>query len=205
MVHSSDSNLRLVPFLIAGALIGVAGVPAFGLVHAAVIVPIWTRLARGIPFAIVAGLTMGWALYELLRAFDSQRHRRMVLAIGFGVVLWITLVPMTLLGVALRAAGLHRPDSSWEVVAECAISASAGFALGRFIGGHWRPATALGSASLALTLTQAGPLSLLTSVRAARLFWALTVVYVLCGATLGPLASLLARRPRRRRALPVSS
>jgi hypothetical protein len=93
MVHSSHSNLRLVPFLIAGALIGAAGVAAFGLVHAAIIVPIWARLAPGIPFAIVAGLTMG----------------------------------------------------------------------------------------------------------------ALTVVYVLSGAAIGPLASLLARRPRRRRALPVSS
>lgn len=196
MVHSSRSNASLVAFLAAGAVIGLTGVAAFGLVHAAIIVPIWTRLAGGIPFGVVAGLTMGWALYELLRALEAQPRRRAVVAVAFGGLLWITLIPMTLLGAALRAAGLHRPDGSWEVVAECAISVAAGFALGGFIAGRWRSATALGTASLALTLTQAGPLSLLTNVRAARLFWALMVVYVLGGAALGTLALRLTGRGR---------
>jgi len=52
-------------FLVAGAAIGLLGVALFGAIHAAIIVPIWTSLLGGIPFGVVAGLAMGWALYEL--------------------------------------------------------------------------------------------------------------------------------------------
>ena len=55
----------LTAFLIAGAVTGLLGVALFGAAHAATIVPIWTSLSGGIPFAVGAGLAIGWAVYEL--------------------------------------------------------------------------------------------------------------------------------------------
>jgi len=51
--------------MIAGIAIGAVGVILFGAIHAIVIVPIWTRLLGGLPFSLIAGLAMGWALYEM--------------------------------------------------------------------------------------------------------------------------------------------
>lgn len=171
------------PFLIAGAVIGLLGVLCFGLVHAVVIVPIWTRLPGGVPFAVVAGMAMGWALYEIRVAGWT-----------FGALVWLTLLPMTLLGVTLRATGVHGADDTWEVVAECALAAAAGAVAGRLIGGRWRAALAMAAASLALTLAQAGPIPVMNSVRAGSLFIGLMVVYIACGGALGVVASLVSRR-----------
>ena len=41
-------------FLIAGAATGLAGVALSGLVHAAMVVPVWVRLAGGIRYAALA-------------------------------------------------------------------------------------------------------------------------------------------------------
>ena len=104
---------------------------------------------------------------------------------------------MTLLGAALRAAGMHGADSRSEVVAECLLAVAAGAVAGRLVGRRWRAGFALGAASLAVTLTQAGPIPLLNSARAGRLFAGLMIVYVCSGAALGAVASLVSRRIRR--------
>jgi hypothetical protein len=195
----------LIACLIAGALIGLAGVLLFGLIHAAIIVPIWTRLLRGVPFALVAGVAMGWALYELRRACESRGRASAIVTLTFGGLVWTTLIPMTVLGMVLRAAGVHGVDNTWEVIAECLLAVGTGAAAGRVIGGRWRSGLALGAASLAVTLTQAGPIPVVNSVRAARLFAALAVVYVLCGVALGLVASLVSRRLDHNRRAPRST
>jgi hypothetical protein len=192
--RAMQSSPSLIAFLIAGAVIGLVGVVLFGLIHAAIIVPIWTRLPGGIPFGLVAGVAMGWALYELRRALHSRARARVITTLAFGALLWATLIPMTLLGITLRAAGVHGADDTWEVVSECLLAVGAGGAAGRLIAGSWRAGLALGATSLAVTLTQAGPIPVMNSVRAARLFAALMVVYLVCGVALGLLASLLSKR-----------
>ena len=182
---------RLAAFLIAGAVIGLLGVALFGAIHAAIIVPIWTRLSGGIPFAVGAGLAIGWAFYELR---GSARFNAGVIgALAFGILLWATLIPMTLFGVIVRATGIHGQDDAWEVVLELALTFGTSVAAGRLISGRWRAALALGTASLALTLAQAGPIPVMNSGRAASLFAALAAVYLVCIITLGFIASVVSK------------
>jgi len=179
----------VIAFLIAGAGIGLLGVALFGVIHAAIIVPIWTSLLGGIPFGIVAGMAMGWALYELRTPGGPGGEG--ITPLAFGCLLWLTLLPMGLFGAMIRAAGMHGANDSWEVVVESMLAFGTGAGAGRILGGRWRAGLALGTASLLLTLTQAGPIPVMNSARAASLFAALGVVYVLCGLALGSAASMI--------------
>jgi hypothetical protein len=87
---------------------------------------------------------------------------------------------MTLFGVIVRATGIHGQDDAWEVVLECVLTFGTGAIAGRLMSGGWRAALALGTASLALTFAQAGPIPVMNSGRAASLFAALAVVYLVC-------------------------
>ena len=130
---------RLTAFLIAGAVMGLFGVALFGAIHAAIIVPIWTRLGGGIPFGVVAGIAIGWAFYEL----QAQLNVAVIGALAFGFLLWATLIPMTLFGVIVRATGIHGQDDAWEVVVELVLTFGTGAITGRLISGdglllwHW--------------------------------------------------------------------
>jgi hypothetical protein len=166
-------------------------VALFGAIHAAIIVPIWTRLSGGIPFAVGAGLAIGWAFFELLGS--ARLNVGVMRALAFGFLLWVTLIPMTLFGVIVRATGIHGQDDTWEVVLELLLTFGTGVAAGRLISGRWRAALALGAASLALTLTQAGPIPVLNSGRAASLFGALATVYLVCMIALGFIASVVSK------------
>ena len=182
---------RLTAFLIAGAVTGLLGVVLFGAIHAAIIVPIWTSLSGGIPFAVGAGLPIGWAFYELRGAV--RLNVGVIRALTFGLLLWATLIPMTLFGVIVRATGIHGQDDAWEVVLELVLTFGTGVATGRLISGRWRAALALGTASLALTLAQAGPIPVMNSGRAASLFAALGAVYLVCMIVLGLIASVVSK------------
>src|SRR5690349_6730334 len=100
--------------LLEGGLLGVFGVLAFGAVHAWAIVPIWDRLAHGLPFAVAAGAAIAWA-------FEGWRGNGITSGLGFGLLLWLTLAPMTGFASWLRLSGLHSTTADWELVAECAI------------------------------------------------------------------------------------
>lgn len=190
-IEALRSSLPLTAFLIAGTAIGLLGVVLFGAIHAVIIIPIWTRLLGGFPFGLVAGLAMGWALYEL--RVPLQSRARVIVTLAFGVLVWATLIPMTLFGVMLRVTGMHGGDDAWEVLSESLLAVGTGVAAGRLITRRWRAALALGTASLGATLTQAGPIPVMNSVRAAWLFAALTVVYLACGLALGLVASLVSQ------------
>ena len=112
------------PFLAAGALVGVVGVGVFGLVHAVIIVPIWSKLLGGIPFGVGAGLVMGWAFWEL----GSGGRWRATAGGGFafGLLMWVTLIPMTAFGAVVRATGIHGMDNVWETVVECLLAFGTG-------------------------------------------------------------------------------
>jgi hypothetical protein len=166
-------------------------VALFGAIHAAIIVPIWTRLSSGIPFAVGAGLVIGWAFYELRG--PARLNVGVIRALAFGFLLWATLIPMTLFGVIVRATGIHGQDDAWEVVIELVLTFSTGVTAARLISGRWRAALALGTASLALTLAQAGPIPVMNSGRAASLFAALAAVYLVCMIALGFIASVVSK------------
>jgi hypothetical protein len=183
---------RLTAFLIAGAATGLLGVVLFGAAHALIIMPIWTRLFGGVPFALVAGLAMGWALKEILAS--SRWHEGSVSGFAFGFLVLLTMLPMTAFTVLVRATGLHRTEGYWEIVVESLLATAAGALSGLLITRRWRPAIATGAASLAVALTQAGPIPAMNSARAAWLFMALALIYPVCGLALGFLSSAILRR-----------
>jgi hypothetical protein len=166
-------------------------VALFGAIHAAIIVPIWTRLSGGIPFAVGAGVAIGWAFFEL--PGPARFNVGVMRALTFGLLLWATLIPMTLFAVIIRATGVHSQDDTWEVVLELVLTFGTGAATGRLISGRWRAALALGAASVALTLTQAGPIPVMNSGRAASLFGALAAVYLVSMIALGFIASVVSK------------
>ena len=100
---------------------------------------------------------------------------------------------MTLFGVIVRATGIHGQDDTWEVVLELVLTFGTAATVGRLISGRWRAALALGAASLALTLAQAGPIPVMNSRRAASLFAALAAVYLFCVIALGFVASVVSK------------
>src|SRR2546426_1044099 len=53
---------RIVGITASGLGVALVGLTAFGLAHALIIVPIWTRLLGGVPFAVGAGLALALAL-----------------------------------------------------------------------------------------------------------------------------------------------
>lgn len=113
--------------------------------------------------------------------------------LAFGFLLWATLIPMTLFGVIVRATGIHGQDDAWEVVIESVLAFGTGAIAGRLVSGRWRAALALGTASLALTLAQAGPIPVMNSGRAASLFAALAAVYLGCVIALEFVASAVSK------------
>lgn len=161
----------------------------FGLAHALTIVPIWDRLAGGLPFGLLGGVTVGWVLFEMRRA---GRFWGVLSGLGFGLVMWAVLLPMTLLTVALRQAGFHDPDSSWEIAAALALTSAAGYVTGWLTAHSHRAALATALAGVALAIAQAGPVPATNSVPAAALFVALAVLYPASGLVLAILIAMTA-------------
>jgi hypothetical protein len=188
-LRNSDS---LLVFLVAGGIIGLVGVALFGVAHAVAIVPIWSRLPGGVPFGLAAGFAMGWAFFELLRS--GGLNRRLLSGLAFGALLWVTLIPMTTAAVLLREAGFHTIEDTWEVVLELLLVVATGGAAGWMMTRKRRPALALAVASLGIALAQAGPVPVTNSLRAARLFAGLSVLYPVCGVALAVLVSAMTRR-----------
>src|SRR5262245_15655893 len=182
---------RLPAFLLAGGVVGLVGVALFGVAHAVAIVPIWRRLPAGIPFGLGAGLAMGWALFELRRT--GHFNQRLWSGLGFGVLMWSTLLPMTAATVLVREAGFHTTEDTWEVVLDLVLVIMTGGMAGWLITHERRPALALAVASLALALAQAGPIPVTNSVRAASLFAALSLLYPVCSFALAFLVFVITR------------
>lgn len=152
--------------IVAGALVGLAATLLFGAVHALIIVPIWWRLLSGIPFALVTGAAAGWA-WNALHTDDSPTIAD---ALRYGALLWLTLLPTTLLGIALRASGFHAAHDNWETLVEALVAASTG-ALAAWSLTHRRsPTLSLAAATATLVLTMGGPLPVMNGRRPILLY-----------------------------------
>jgi hypothetical protein len=184
-----------------GALLGVFGVLAFGTVHALLIMPIWGRLAGGLPFTIAAGTALAWAYRE----FSRSRPRRVTTGIAFGAIVWLSLLPMTAFALWLRRSGLRPSFGDAEIAIELILAAASG-ALAVWLAAA---KTATGNASVTacvsagwlacrsrmgaltmaiampvLTAAMAGPVPAGNSVRAAALFATFLPIYLAAGAVL---------------------
>jgi hypothetical protein len=165
--------------------LGLGGTALFGLVHAVLIAPIWTRLAAGIPFALLASLLLLWS-YSALRS----EHLLSAGSTGgavFGAMLWLSLVPVTLLGAYIRHSSLRPRLGQLEPAVELAVAAASGALLGATWRGSRRVALALASCVTGLVLVMAGPIAIGHAV-GRLLFVAFLPIYVLAGIALASVA-----------------
>src|SRR2546426_230584 len=126
---------RIVGVTASGLGVALVGLTAFGLAHALIIVPIWTRLLGGVPFAVGAGLALAWAFDELARHRGSQS---IASGVQFGAVMFLTLIPATALEAAMRWFGLRTLDWA-EVIPAVALALLSGAIAGWLLTRRGRP------------------------------------------------------------------
>lgn len=126
MVRGSAGEVRF-RLVVCGIALGGAGVLLFGTIHAIVIVPIWSRLLRGLPFAFVVGLAVTWAYHEY------RKSTSLPLGVGaglrFGTLMWLVGLPAAALGTGMRLTQAEGPIPWWVDVATVGLAALGGAAL----------------------------------------------------------------------------
>lgn len=179
--HVGRRRPRLAPSLLAAPVTTLFGVVAFGGIHAAWIVPIWDRLAGGLPFALAVAIGMAWISGEI----QTQRDMRLAgwrLGALLGVGLWLTLVPATLTSALARWTGLHASHASWVDASSLVVTAvTAAAAMSRL------QLDALGIvagtvAAMVTLLAQGGPVAVPLGQRATGFFLLLAPLYAVGGA-----------------------
>jgi hypothetical protein len=194
---------RAAAVALSGLGIALVALTGFGLAHALIIIPIWTRLVGGVPFAALAGIALAWA-------FDVLAQQRASASIGtgvqFGAVMYLTLLPATAFETAMRWAGLRTLDWT-ETIPAVALSLVSGAIAGRLLTGEGRheglryasrphearrePLIAFAVAALALMFASAGPLPVAQSTRGAWLSLAIAPICLAAGAALAFLQAQL--------------
>jgi hypothetical protein len=172
------AHVRVV--IISGVATGLVSVASFGIAHALAIVPIWTQLARGFVPGVLAGVALAWAFEQLsqVRHWQTAGH-----GVAFGLVMFATLVPATLLSNALRLAGIRAGDWPATLVAVAIAIASGGLA-GWLLTHERKGSTAMAVATFVLTLASSGPIPVVNSARAAWLFVGFVPICAVAGVTL---------------------
>jgi hypothetical protein len=170
--------------LIAGALAGLVAGLLFAVLHAIIIVPVWSRMVGGLLFGVAAGVTAGWA-YSELSGESPARHSSARRGFSFGVLLFLAVVPVTLVDVVLRATGMverHR-DVTDAIAVGLAVLGGVTVA---WIRAHRRRAIiAMGAASLCLTMAMGGPVPVGRNVRVVEIFLAVFAASIFAGTVLG--------------------
>jgi hypothetical protein len=182
------AHVRVV--IINGIATGLVSVASFGIAHALAIVPIWTQLARGFVPAVLAGVALAWAFEQLSRVRHWQTAGH---GVAFGLVMFATLVPATLLSNALRLAGIRAGDWPATLVAVAIAIASGGLA-GWLLTHERKGSTAMAVATFVLTLASSGPIPVVNSARAAWLFVGFVPICAVAGVTLAIVRQFLEPR-----------
>ena len=186
-VELAASRTRTGRIVLSGLVVALVGLAAFGLAHAFIIIPIWTRLLGGVPFAIGAGIALAWAFDRLAEHRGSQS---IAAGVQFGAVMFLTLIPATALQAAMRWYGLRTLEWS-EVVTAVTLALLSGAAAGWLLIRRRDAAVAFAVAALALTFASAGPLPVAQSVRGAWLSLAIAPICLVAGTALATLRALL--------------
>ena len=123
--RSAVNLVRIARVIREGTIVGAVGAVSFAIVHAILIVPIWSRVAVGMVQAVPAGIALAWAFEQLVRA---RNWRTTTHGAIFGAVIFLTLVPGTVFANALRLAGAHPGDWPGTIGTLTIAAASGGFA-----------------------------------------------------------------------------
>jgi len=147
-----------------------------------VIVPIWSRMVGGLVFGVIGGIAAGWAYAELTRNIADTRVKD---GIVFGFLLFLSVAPVTLLNVVLRANGFAHAHVTITDIIAVVLAVGGGATLGWLRARHWRAALACAAAALLLTFAMGGPVPMGRSVRAVEIFFAVFAAALLGGLVLG--------------------
>lgn len=183
--------------LFVSLLLAISGDLLFGTLHAIVIVPIWRRLAGGLPFAFVAAIAITWLFTELRhsgRLGADLRH-----ALAFGALLWISILPPTTVGVISRATGFHRKLETVEIAVCLVVAAITGTLLARFFRLSIRLQIASAVLVVVLVLAMAGPIPVSNGARPLLLLLGFLPLYLFAGIALSVAGRLLRLDSRERR------
>jgi hypothetical protein len=192
---SSTLILALRRNLTAGVLAGLCGALVFALAHAMIIVPIWSRSGSGFVLGALAGLVAGWAYGEL--GFDPTRNPARSLSVhlasggAFGALLWLAVVPVSLVDALLRVLGIAPRYELGAVGVAVILALTGGALLGWGLMRTRRASLAGASATLLLTIAMAGPVPIGRSLRALGIFLAVLPAAVVGGVILAGLTRVL--------------
>ncbi|HJU89844.1 MAG TPA: hypothetical protein VJ672_10655 [Gemmatimonadaceae bacterium] len=172
--------------VLAGGVAGLAAALTFATAHAIIIVPIWNRMGSGILSAVLGGLAAGWAFAELGFIPRGQFSRGVYAAAGarYGALLWLAVVPVTLVDTVLRLTGFTDFAELGAVAIAVTLAIGAGALLGDRRVGSNRARIAGAAATLMLTIAMAGPVPLPNGARAIGIFLAVLPACIVAGVVL---------------------
>ena len=172
--------------ILPGVFVGLLAVLSFGTVHAWLIVPIWSRLAGGIPLAVAAALALAWAFDAAARCrgWNTPVH-----GLIFGVYMSSTLVPATVVDAVMRQSGLRLGDTTAGMIAGIAAAALPGWAGGWAATRRLSIAFAFGAAAVAFLAVAGGPLPVARSARGLGLSIGVVCIAAAAGATIAAIRS----------------
>ncbi len=178
---------RILYYLGFGILVGATGILIAGLAHAVIIMPVWSRVLTPLPFAIVGGTALAWALDEFRMVQQAPRLSKT--GWGFGALVWLCLIPVTVYEMWLRASGVRKALPWLEVPSELALIIGAGLGGGYLMTRSWRATLALGCAVLVVALAMGGAIPIgvpiTTSMRSALFFLSFLPALMISCAVLG--------------------
>lgn len=178
---------------LAGAIAGLAAGLAFAGAHAFIITPVWNRMIGGLVFGVIAGAAAGWG-YAELQSRDS--HSGVRWGLTYGVLLWLSVVPVTLVNAALRATGYAQAHVAVADTISVVLALIGGATLGWIRTRRLRAAIACATAAIVVTMATGGPIPVGRSVRAAEVLFAVLFAALIGGVVV----SLIAPRLERQRA-----
>ena len=183
---AGEARFRL---LFCGVVLGVGGLLLFGTIHAIAIVPIWSRLLGGLPFAIAAGLALGWAYHECWRSASPAPG--VGTGLRFGALVWLVGLPATALANGMRLLTPQWPLPWWVDVASLGLAALGGAALLWGLARTRRGALAGAIALGVLLAAGGGPVPVVNGGRAIGLWGGFFVLEAVGGAILALLYARL--------------
>jgi len=175
---TSELAVRLVGL---SALLAIVALILFGTVHALTIIPIWGRLAGGLPFAAVAALPITYTFHTLVRS--GRWPLTPGSGLRFGALCWAAGLPATIFVNAMRFAAAPAPRPAWVDPASILVAVSTGLAVFGAFTREWRPAIA-GAAAIGALLAMGGGVVPIVNGRRALGLWAGFLVVEACGGLL---------------------
>jgi hypothetical protein len=174
--------------IVAGAAAGVAASLVFVTAHAIV--------GLGVGTAVLAGAVAGWGFAAMRFIPDGDRARswraHATSGLLYGLLLWLSIVPVTLADSLLRLSGWSRPEML-DVIVAVLLALAGGALLGAWRAGTRQAMIAGAAAALFLTITMAGPVPLPNGRRAVGIFLATLPASLVAGVTLGLTLRALSR------------